>query len=151
MDRAAQSPMQPALNTFRNGASTASLGNPVPHRPHNMGEVKNLIKTYSQFYAISPCPITTVSDQQSLSSFPAGPFGDWKVEVRSPHNILFSRLSSHNFLSLSSQGKCSTLINPLASGFAPGVSGPSYIEGPRTGCSTPVRVSSAQRAQHHCS
>ena len=35
------------------------------------------------------------------------PFRYWKTVIRSPQSLLFSRLNNPNFLSLSSQGKCS--------------------------------------------
>ncbi|KAJ7427401.1 hypothetical protein WISP_07512 [Willisornis vidua] len=50
--------------------------------------------------AIPPCPVTTVPDEQS--HFPEGPFRYWEVALGSPPNLLFSRLNSPSFLSLSS-------------------------------------------------
>ncbi|TRZ14995.1 hypothetical protein HGM15179_012114 [Zosterops borbonicus] len=53
-----------------------------------------------RFVPITPCPVPTVPDEESFSSFPADPFRSCKVAMRSPHNLPFSRLNSPNCLSL---------------------------------------------------
>ncbi|GAB0191041.1 hypothetical protein GRJ2_001569400 [Grus japonensis] len=66
----------------------------------NINDCKALIQT--KFKHVTPCPVTTLPDKQSLSSFPVGPFRYWKTAIRSPWSLVFSRLNNPNSLSLSS-------------------------------------------------
>jgi len=65
-----QAPFHLALNTSREGAATASLGNLIVK---NFFLISNLNLPSFQFKATTPCLITTGPSKKSLSSFCVGP------------------------------------------------------------------------------
>lgn len=105
------------LNTASAGVSTTSLGNLFQQL--TTLTIKNFFSQPEfplfRFLPITPCPIPTGPDEQSLSSSPVAP-PDTGSCCESPHTLLLSRLNSPNFLSLSSYKRhFSPLINFVAS------------------------------------
>jgi len=80
LEQAAQSPVQPDLESFQGWGIYALSGQPVPVC-HHLHCKKFLLYTYLlqsestlfQFEAITPCPIPPCPCEKSLSSFPVGP------------------------------------------------------------------------------
>ena len=117
--RLLRAPSNLALNTAREGAATASLGNLFQCFTTLM--LKNFFQTSNlnlPSFSLQPFPLVLSLHTLVISpspSFLEAPFWYWKAAVRSPWSLLFSRLNSPNSLSLSSQERCSSpLINFVA-------------------------------------
>lgn len=61
----------------------------VPHHPHSKELLPNTYPNFPplQFVPITPCPITTAPDEESLSGFPVGPFGYWILLHSKGHRL----------------------------------------------------------------
>jgi len=101
-----KAPSNPALNTAREGASTASLGNLCQCLTALIVKdfffISNL---YLTSFSLKPLPLGLSLHalvKKSLSSFLVGPSRYWKAAIRSPRSLLFCSLSSPNSLRLSS-------------------------------------------------
>jgi len=100
--RLLKAPSNLALNTAREGAATASLGNLC--QGLTTLTVKNFFCKSSlnlPFFSLKPSPLILLLQAlvKSPSSFLAGPFRYRKAPRKSPRSLLFSRLNSPNSLS----------------------------------------------------
>jgi len=110
--RLLRAPSNLALNTAREGASTASLGNLF--QCLTTLRIKNLFLRTNRtlpFFSLKRLPLVLSLHVLVNSPSPAfllAPFGYWKAGRRSLWSLLFSRLNSPNSLSLSSWERCSS-------------------------------------------
>jgi len=103
--RLLKAPSNLALNTSREGAFTTSLGNQLQCfttlTVMNFFLISNL---NLPSFSLKPLPLVLslfALVKSPSSPFLYGLFRYWKVAIRSPHSLLFSRLKSSNYLSLS--------------------------------------------------
>jgi len=81
--RVLRAPSNPTLNTAREGADTASLGNLgqglTTLMVKNFFPISNLSLPSFSLQPFAPCPITTHPGEKPLSILPADPFRHWQL------------------------------------------------------------------------
>ena len=106
LDQVAQRPIQPGLEHFQRGASTAFLGNLFQCPTAPIMKIFFLISNLNlpsfhlkplRLVLCTPCPC-----KKSFSGFLIDPFSYRQAAIRSSQSLLFPKLNNSNSLSLSS-------------------------------------------------
>ena len=116
-DQAAQSHIQPGLECLQGWGIHSLLGQPVQYVTTLWGKNFLLITNLNlPCLSLKPFPLVlslpTFVNSRSLSCLYA-PFKYWKATMRSPLNLLYSKLNKASSLSLSSQERCSSPLTIL--------------------------------------